>query len=113
MKQITDDGRAIGILKYGKSFDDSAVFEQQAGASFLLYNPTRSGLQNDLLGVGFNWVNPGIPDTRSEYNLECFYRFPILPNVDMTLSYQSVFNPSLDPGNDHASAFSIRFRTTF
>ena len=30
-----------------------------------------------------------------------------------TLSYQSVINPALDRDDGHASAFSLRFRTTF
>ncbi len=113
-QELTDDGRAIGILRYGQAFEGSAFYKQQAGANFLLYDPANIGtLQNDLLGVGFNWVYPDIPDARSEYNLEAFYRFPLFPQVDMTLSYQSIFNPALDPDNDHASAFSIRIRTTF
>ncbi len=117
-QELTADGRAIGILRYGKSFDDSAFYEQQAGAHFLLYNPTGlTQLQNDLLGVGYTWAqatesDPDV-DIRSESNLEIFYRFPIFPQVDMTLSYQSVFNPALDPDNDHASAFGIKIRTTF
>ena len=28
-------------------------------------------------------------------------------------SYQSVIRPALDPTNDHASALSVRIRTTF
>jgi len=52
-------------------------------------------------------------EIRSEYNVEAFYRFPLFPSVDTTLSYQSVFNPALDPDNHHASVFSLRIRTTF
>jgi hypothetical protein len=33
--------------------------------------------------------------------------------VDMTLSYQSVIRPALDPENDFASVFGVRLRTTF
>ena len=50
---------------------------------------------------------------RGEYNFEFFYRLPIFPQVDMTLSYQSIFNPALDPDNDQASVFSLRLRTVF
>ena len=52
-------------------------------------------------------------EARSEHNLEVFYRFPLFPLVDVTLSYQSLFHPAFDPDNDHASAFGIRIRTTF
>lgn len=113
-QELTDDGRAIGILKYGQSFEDSAFYEQLAGGYFLLYDPTGQGtLKNDLLGVGYNWAQATLSEAESETNLEVFYRFPIYPMVDMTLSYQSVFNPALDPDNDQASAFSVRIRTTF
>jgi hypothetical protein len=116
-QELTADGRAIGILRYGKCFDDSAVFDQQFGAHFLLYEPRiLTRLKNDLVGVAFNWAQPttiSSSDTRSEYNVEVFYRFPIFPNVDMTLSYQSVINPAFTRDVDHASVFNLRIRTVF
>lgn len=113
-QELTEDGRAIGILKYGQSFEDSAFYEQLAGAYFLLYDPTGLGqLKNDLFGVGYSWAQATESTARSESSIETFYRFPIYSRVDMTLSYQSVINPALDPDNDHASVFSIRLRTTF
>ena len=113
-QELTDDGRAIGILKYGQSFEDAAFYEQQAGGYFLLYDPTGLGhLKNDLFGVGYSWAQATETTARDESGLEVFYRFPIYPLVDMTLAYQSVFNPALDPDNDQASVFSIRLRTTF
>jgi hypothetical protein len=113
-QELTDDGRAIGILRYGKSFDDSALYEQLASAHFLLYDPPGpSQLQHDLVGVSFNWAEVPQSGARSEYNAELFYRFPIFPHVDTTLSYQSVINPAFDRDNDHASVFSLRFRTSF
>ncbi len=113
-QELTDDGRAVGVLRFGKSFNDSALYKQQGGASFLLYDPPGPNqIQNDLLGVAFNWAKSPQSGARDEYNVEVFYRFPLFPLVDMTLSYQSVIRPALDPNNDHASAFSIRIRTTF
>lgn len=112
-QELTADGRAIGILRYGKSFEDSAFYDQQASAHFLLYNlPLFHRLQNDLIGVAFNWVN-ATNGVRDEYDVEGFYRFPLFPLVDMTLSYQFVVNPALDLGIDRASVFSMRFRTNF
>jgi hypothetical protein len=112
-QELTADGRAIGILRYGKSFDDSAFYNQQASAHFLLYDPPLLHLlQNDLIGVAFNWAD-ATNGVRDEYNVEGFYRFPLFPRVDMTLSYQYVINPALDLGIDRASVFSLRIRTTF
>ena len=33
-QELSADGRAIGIARYGRSYNESAVFEQQAGAHF-------------------------------------------------------------------------------
>ena len=51
-QELTADGRAIGILRYGKSFDESALYEELASAHFLLYDPPGpSRLKNDLVGA--------------------------------------------------------------
>jgi hypothetical protein len=112
-QELTADGRMIGILRYGKSFDNSALYDQLASAHFLLYDPSGPFLRHDLVGVAFNWAKVPQSSARSEYNVEVFYRFPIFPHVDTTLSYQSVFNPAFDRDNNQASVFSIRMKTSF
>jgi porin len=113
--ELADDGRPVIILRYGKSFNESAFYREQVGAHFVLYDVTPlKNLKNDLLGVAFNWAqSAAVSEARGEYNAEVFYRFPIIPQMDMTFSYQSVINPALDPDNGFASVFGIRFRTTF
>jgi hypothetical protein len=104
----------IGIAKNGRSYDNSALFRSQANLLFLYYDPNFIGrIQNDLIGIAFNYVEPSLAGSRGEYNPEIFYRFPLFPHVDMTLTYHSIINPSLDRANDSASAFSIRLRSTF
>ena len=70
-------------------------------------------LKNDAFGVAFNWVKSIAAGARDEYNFETFYRFPLFPAVDTTLSYQSVFDPALTREIDQASVFSLRLRTTY
>lgn len=113
-QELTDDGRVIGILRYGKGFDDSSLYEEQASAHFLLYDPPVFGdIQHDVVGVGLTWAEAGQDGLQSEYNAELFYRFPMFPHVDTTLSYQSVFNPAFTKDIDHASVFTLRLRTSF
>jgi hypothetical protein len=112
-QELTADGRAVGVVKYGTSFEDSAAYKHLAGAFLLYYDPNLFGLvPNDLVGIAFNYGDV-TPPARNEYNLEIFYRFPIFPLVDVTLTYHSIWNPGLDPDNDQANAFSLRLRTTF
>jgi hypothetical protein len=90
------------------------VYEEQAAVHFVLKEPRILPVfNNDMFGVAFNWADAPLPGARSEYNFEVFYRFPIFPNVDTTFSYQSVIDPALTREFDHASVFSLRFRTTF
>jgi hypothetical protein len=112
--EFTDDGNAVGVLRWGRSWQDSSLYRHQAGAHFLLYDPALIGtIEHDLVGIGANWADPTAAGSRDETNLEVFYRFPLFPGVDTTLSYQSVFDPALNPTFDHASVFSLRLRTVF
>jgi hypothetical protein len=112
--EFTADGRVVGVFRWGKSFNDSSIYKQQVGAAFLLYDPPGPArLQNDLVGVAFNWVDSVDVASRDECNVEVFYRFPLFPSVDMRLSYQSVINPALTRKIDHASVFSLGIRSVF
>ena len=118
-QELTSDGRAIGIGRWGKGFNESALYEQLAGAHFILYDPLCTGrytgddlIHGDAIGTAYNWVQPTAVGSRDESNVELFYRIPLFPLTDMTLSYQEVINPALDPTNDSASVFSLRLRST-
>ena len=64
------------------------------------------------MGVAVNWID-ATQGQRGETNAEVFYRFPMVPGFDTTLSYQAIFNPALNLGIDFASVFSFRFRIVF
>lgn len=112
-QEITDDGKLVAVFKGGHGFNDSSYFRSQAGASILLYDPSFVGrIEHDVVGAGFNWAD-ATSGVRDEYNIEVFYRFPMFPGVDTTLSYQAVIDPARDLGIDFASVFSFRIRTVF
>jgi carbohydrate-selective porin OprB len=80
-------------------------------------------LAGDRLGLGVSWVDPAVSGGRDEFNLEVYYRFPLFPNLDVTLDAQYMIKPALIPIAEDASpgtetfddvfAFTVRFRTTF
>ena len=112
-QELTSDGRLIGILRYATNTNDSALYNQQAGLHLVLNEPrVFNRLKNDAVGLAFNWVQSTFSD-RNEYDIETFYRFPVIQLVDMTLHFQQVFNPSFAPDIDSASVFSIRLKTSF
>jgi hypothetical protein len=116
-QELTCDGRAVAVLRWGKCTNRSGLFEQQAGAHLVLDDPCvplpqLKHLEDDACGLAFNWVKSSFNGAH-EYDLEAFYRFPLFPNTDMSLLYQSIFQPALAPTIDHASAFSIRFASSY
>jgi len=113
-QELTDDGRAVGVLRWGTSWDGAAIYDNQAAAHLLFYDPPGPArLQNDLIGIAVNWVDSAAEGSRDEYNLEVFYRFPLFPGLDTRLSYQYVIDPAFTREFDNSSVFSLGFRTVF
>jgi carbohydrate-selective porin OprB len=111
---LTADGRAVGVLRWGTSWDGAAIYDNQAAAHLLFYDPPGPDrLQNDLIGFAVNWVDSAAEGSREEYNLEVFYRFPLFPGLDTRLSYQYVIDPAFTREFDSSSVFSLGFRTSF
>jgi hypothetical protein len=117
-QELSCDGRMIGLLRYGKSYNSSAIFDELAAAHFVVYDPfnsgryKRRGFNADLAGLVYSWVQPSGAD-RDESNFEAFYRFALFPEMQATVSYQAIVNPALDPTNDYGSAISFRLRSTW
>lgn len=115
-KELAADGRSIGILKLGRSTNDSGPYRKLASVHYLLYDtnlPLGRSSDNDLIGVGLTWTEPAIPGTQNETLFDILYRFPLLSWAEATLNYQSVFNPALNADVDHAHVFNFRLRVTF
>jgi carbohydrate-selective porin OprB len=105
------DGKVVVVGRYGRSFDKAAIYDHQAGLHLLVYEPF-GRFDNDVIGVAFNWVDTAF-EGRDEYNVETFYRFPFLPDVDLTLSHQAVLDPAFTREFDWSSVFSLRLTSAF
>jgi len=111
-QELSDDGNIVLVGRYGRSFDGAAIYDQQAGLHLLMYQPFNT-FEDDVIGAAYNWIDSAFDGERDEHNVEVFYRFPLLPDVDATASYQSVFNPANTREFDQASVFSFRLTTSF
>lgn len=67
-QELTEDGKNIGILRYGKSFGDSAIlFDQQASVHYVRLDPPDPiGLSDDMFGIAYNWVELTVESARNE-----------------------------------------------
>ncbi len=126
-QELSPDGRFIGVLNYGHSWDAAFARNHLIGRlviedPFQFINPSVD-LAGDRLGIGASWVDPAVSEGRDEYNLEVYYRFPLFPNLDVTFDAQYMIDPALIPIVEDVSpetktfddvfAFTVRFRTTF
>ena len=114
-QELTSDGRLVGIVRWGRSFDNSAIYKQQVGVHLVLNEPRLfNRIKNDAVGLAFNWIQPAdVFSGRDEYDLEVFYRVPLFPLVDTTFHFQQVFSPAFAPEINNASVFSVRLTTSF
>jgi len=113
-QEFTSDGNFVGVARWGKSWQKSALYDEQASVHLLLYSPPGPArLQNDLLGAAVNYAQASADGARPEFNVEVFYRFPFFTGLDTTLSFQQVINPANTREVDHASVFSFRMRALF
>jgi hypothetical protein len=113
-QELSDDRKTVGIFRWGKAWNKSSLYDDQAAVHLLRYDPPGPAkLQNDLIGVAANWAQASAEGARGEYNLETFYRFPFFTGLDTTLSYQYVINPALTREIDRASVYSLRIRAVF
>ncbi len=113
-QELSADGRTIFVGRYGHSFDGAAIYDNQLGLHLLQYQPFgKYSYDDDVIGMAFNWVDSATPDTRDEYSIDAFYRFPLLPDLDTTLNYQAIFDPANTREFDTAHVFSLRMTTSF
>lgn len=110
--EFSNDGNIVGVGRWGTSYDDAAVFENQGALALLFYEPT-GWFDSDVVGFQYNYIDPVGDDARIEQSFEAFYRFPLLSDLDVTFAYQHIN----DPGNtrlvDSSNVFSVRVVTSF
>jgi porin len=106
--------RIMPFVRAGYTDDSGSLLEKSVSVG-LGYRPdptTRA--PGDLVGAAFNWgeVNEnsfgrGLDD---QYTLELFYRWQLTQQVALTLDYQYLMDPALNPDESSVSVFSLRAR---
>ena len=114
-QELTDDGKDIAIIRFGKSFDGSAQYEEQGSIRYVRQDPPDPfGLRDDQFGIAMSYVKPIVdPFNRDEWGLDTFYRFNLLNRVQFSLGYQVIFDPSFNPDEDTINIFSLRLTQFF
>ncbi len=114
-QELTANGRNIGMIRFGKSFDDSAQYKEQGSIRYARLDPPDPfGLRDDQFGIAVSYVKPILdPFNRDEWGLDTFYRFNLLNRVQFSLGYQVIFDPSFNPDEDTINVFSLRLTQFF
>lgn len=74
-----------------------------------------AGRKADLTGIGVAWGDPKSHDDRQQFGAEVFHRFQLAPDIQLTVGYQYVVDPSYAPSSNHdpVGVFEIRVRIEF
>ena len=114
-QELSRDGQNIGMIRYGHSFDDAAVYKQQASIRYIRLDPPDPfRLKDDRFGIAASWVDPLVnPADRDEWGIDTFYRFNLLERIETSFAYQVIFDPTFNPDKDSVHVFSFRFTQFF
>ncbi|KUJ79239.1 hypothetical protein AVO44_08350 [Ruegeria profundi] len=114
-QELTRDGKNIFIARYGKSYDDAAVYKEQGSIRYVRIDPPDPfGLSDDRFGIAASFVDPLLnPLDRDEWGIDAFYRFNLFERVEASFGYQAIFDPSFNPDDDTISVFSFRISQFF
>ena len=114
-QELTRDGQNIFIARYGKSYDDAAVYEEQGSIRYVRLDPPDPfGISADRFGIAASFVDPLVnPLDRDEWAIDAFYRFNLFERVEASVGYQAIFDPSFNPNDDTISVFSFRISQFF
>ena len=69
--------------------------------------------KSDVVGVAASWGSPKDHDLDDQYAAEVFYRLQASPDNQITIGYQLILHPSLDPNHDVVGVFELRWRITY
>lgn len=111
-QELDKDGDIFFVGRWGSSYDDAAIYDNQASAALLFYKPF-GWFDSDVIGMQYNYIDPVGEGTRIEESYELFYRFPLFPEVETTIAYQYINNPGNTRDIDSANVFSLRLVTSF
>jgi hypothetical protein len=71
--------------------------------------------KSDLTGIGLAWARPNDASLDDQVGGEVFHRFQLAPDVQLTVGYQYVADPSFAPSGDDdpVGVFEVRVRIEF
>jgi porin len=67
---------------------------------------------HDILGIGLSWAETNIPDAKSQYTAEVFYRFNLTAHLEITPDFQYIINPTFNANESSLVYWGIRGRIT-
>jgi porin len=68
--------------------------------------------ESDVIGVAGAWGRPSDGDLNDQFAGEVFYRLQVSPDNQLTVGYQVIANPSLDPDSHVVGVFELRWRVS-
>jgi len=101
------------FLRYSLSNGKVTNVKQILSGGVGLYEPFKTGMKDNLLGLAVSWGEPEAKNFRSQYVIESFLRLQVFRSTQVTPDIQLIVNPSNAPDVDIVAVYGIRFRVVF
>jgi hypothetical protein len=108
-------GRFVGFGSYTYNTAEGGAF----GVTFAKHATTAGlaylkpfGLRGEI-GLGTSWAKPKKDALRSQYGVEGYWKFLLLPSLWVTPGVQVIFDPTFNPGVDNVTIGQIKARLFF
>ena len=115
------EGRGV-VFGASWSFDKEWIIfgrtGQSRGEASMMKRSTTVGVSHiwkaylDVFGLAVNYSEPVDGSLREQTTMETFLKIKLAQNIEITPSFQLLFNPALNPVNDHIQIYGLRVRIT-
>jgi carbohydrate-selective porin OprB len=108
-------GRFVGFGSYTYNTSEGGAFgvtfaRHQTTAGLAILKPF--GLRGEI-GLGTSWAQPKKDTLSSQFGVEGYWKFLLLPSLWVTPGVQVIFDPTFNPAVDNVTIGQIKARLFF
>jgi porin len=107
-------GRFTPFLRYGyANHNDKGPTPVKHMANLGLVIDDIFGQNKDRLGVGYTWADPTNRALDNQSEIDAYYRVQVTPEIQISPTFQVIFDPVRNPDEDTIYVLGIRTRIAF
>lgn len=97
--------------RYGWSDGDATAADNTLAGGFGIEGI--GDREDDFLGVAAGWLSPSVGGADAEFVTEIIYRLQLTRSQELSVGFQTIFNPSFSTDDETVGVFQARWRIAF